>query len=240
MPKEKSMSSILTSGCGITFAQQGRPSWTKVLRVCGVEIVDAGGPAVSNEYILNNTIKHLANLQSPVDHVVCQLTGLGKLDIDVHGVPYEHRKQLTHTDTMRNFVWDGVWPSSTSKTTNIKKEYYKWIYSERLELENIIIKLSLIEQMCKDKKLPLTILQGYFIPWKNVKSETYIAMYQALSFDKNFVIQDYYETTKCYEHHDSSNGNNLPNKQFAVHFAKKMNKDFLHFDIEHKLEKFHE
>ena len=160
------MSSILTSGCGITFAQQGRPSWTKVLRVCGVEIVDAGGPAVSNEYILNNTIKHLANLQSPVDHVVCQLTGLGKLDIDVHGVPYEHRKQLTHTDTMRNFVWDGVWPSSTSKTTNIKKEYY--------------------------------------------------------------------------EHHDSSNGNNLPNKQFAVHFAKKMNKDFLHFDIEHKLEKFHE
>ena len=85
-------------------------------------------------------------------------------------------------------------------------------------------------EICKDKKFPLTILQGYFIPWKNVKSETYMAMLQALSFDKNFVIQDYYETTKCYEHHDSSNGNNLPNKQFAVHFAKKMNKDFLHFD----------
>ena len=234
------MSSILTSGCGITFAQQGRPSWTKVLRVCGVEVIDAGGPAVSNEYILNKTIECLTSLQSPVKHVICQLTGLGKLDIDVEGMAYEHRTQLTQTDNMRNFVWDGVWPSSTSKITNIKKDYYKWIYSERLEIQSIIIKLSLIDKICKEMKVPLTILQGYFIPWKNVKSQTYTTILDNLAFDKNFVIQDYYETTKCYEYHDSRNGNNLPNKQFAVHFAKKMNKDFLHFDIEHKLEKFHE
>ena len=83
------MSSILTSGCGITFAQQGRPSWTKVLKVCGVEVIDAGGPAVSNEYILNKTIETLNNLETPVDHVVCQLTGLGKLDIDVEGTDYK-------------------------------------------------------------------------------------------------------------------------------------------------------
>ena len=234
------MSNILTSGCGITFAQQGRPSWTKVLKVCGIEVIDAGGPAVSNEYILNNTIQHLNNLQSPIDHVVCQLTGLGKLDIDVQGIAYEHRKLLPQTDNIRNFTWDGLWPSSTSKISPIKKDYYKWIYSERLELQNIIIKLSLIEQICKNKKLPLTIIQGYFLPWKNVDSDIYTAMLDKLTFDKNFVIQDYYKTTKCYEYHDSRNGNNLPNKQFAVHFAKKMNKDFLHFDIEHKLEKFHE
>ena len=138
------MSNILTSGCGITFAQQGRPSWTKVLKVCGIDVIDAGGPAVSNEYILNNTIQHLNNLQSPIDHVVCQLTGLGKLDIDVQGIAYEHRKLLPQTDNIRNFTWDGLWPSSTSKISPIKKDYYKWIYSERLELQNIIIKLSSI------------------------------------------------------------------------------------------------
>tara|TARA_A100001011_G_C13731138_1_gene603610 strand:- start:343 stop:540 length:198 start_codon:yes stop_codon:yes gene_type:complete len=65
-------------------------------------------------------------------------------------------------------------------------------------------------------------------------------MLDSVNFDKEFVIQDYYETTECYQYHDGRHGNNLPNKQFAVHFAKKMNKDFLRFDIDHKLAKFHE
>tara|TARA_S200002703_G_scaffold87970_1_gene75908 strand:- start:968 stop:1672 length:705 start_codon:yes stop_codon:yes gene_type:complete len=234
------MSSILTSGCGITFGQQGRASWTKVLRVCGIDIVDAGGPAVSNEYILNKTIETICNLQQPIDHVVCQLTGVGKLDIDVSGVEYQHRQRLPQTDNMRNFTWEGLWPSSSSKVGTIKKDYYKWYYSERLELQNIIVKLTLLDMLCNQKDIPLTILQGYFINWKNVKSESYLNMLDKIDFDKDFVIYDYYKQSKSYAKHDYTGGNNLPNKQFAVHFAKKMNREILHLDIENKLAKFNE
>lgn len=234
------MSSILTSGCGITFLRQDRASWTKVLRVCGIDIIDAGGPAVSNEYILNKTIDTLCIWDQQIDHVVCQLTSLGKLEIDVSGTEYKHRQRLLQTDSMRNFTWEGLWPSSVSKSSNIKKDYYKWCYSERLELQNIIVKLTLLDMLCRDKQIPLTVLQGYFIPWKNVRSESYMNMLDKINFDRDFVIYDYYKNNESYALHDFTNGNNLPNKQFAVHFAKKMNSEILHFDIEHKLNKFNE
>ena len=47
------MSNILISGCGISYSKQAKPTWVKVLQLCKLPIIDLGGPAVSNEYILN-------------------------------------------------------------------------------------------------------------------------------------------------------------------------------------------
>ena len=48
------MSKILTSGCGLSWSKQDRPTWVNVLKLCGVEIDDQAGPAISNQLILNN------------------------------------------------------------------------------------------------------------------------------------------------------------------------------------------
>jgi hypothetical protein len=46
---------ILISGCGFSFSKQERKTWVNVLKSVGVNIVDVGGPAVSNQWILNKT-----------------------------------------------------------------------------------------------------------------------------------------------------------------------------------------
>ena len=51
------MSKILISGCGLTWSKQERPTWVNVLKLCGVDIDDQAGPAISNQLILNNMIE---------------------------------------------------------------------------------------------------------------------------------------------------------------------------------------
>ena len=98
------MSNILISGCGISWSGQTKPTWVKVLKLCKLPIIDLGGPAVSNEYILNKLIKHLLQHQN-VSHVICQLTSTGKLDVEVNAL---RLKDMVETDPFRNFVHDGV------------------------------------------------------------------------------------------------------------------------------------
>lgn len=235
------MSNILISGCGISFCSQRRPSWTKVLKICGVNIIDTGGPAISNEYILNKTISTLNKLDTKPDKVICQLTGTGKLDIDVSNIAYLYRRdELIDNghDPLRNFEWEGLWPSSDSTEGPIKKFYYKWIYSEKIEIQNIIIKLLALDFLCKKHEIELIIMQGYDIRWPTNKNDPYYTLLHQIEFDKKFVIYNYYKESEYYQYHDHRSGNNVPCKQFAVHFAKKMNNDFLHLDINNKLKKF--
>ena len=119
------MSNILISGCGISWSGQTKPTWVKVLQLCKVPVLDLGGPAVSNEYILNKLIKHLLQYQN-VSHVICQLTTTGKLDVEVNA---ERLEGMVKPDPFRNFVHDGVWPSSVSELHPAKQSYYKWLYS---------------------------------------------------------------------------------------------------------------
>ena len=75
------MSNILTSGCGITFSGE-RPTWTKVLKICGLNITDVSGPAISNQLIINQLLTEV--YKNKFDHVICQLTDFGKLDVEIN------------------------------------------------------------------------------------------------------------------------------------------------------------
>jgi hypothetical protein len=82
------MSKILISGCGISWASQPKPTWVTVLKLCGVDIDDRAGPAISNQLILDSMIEAVVN--NRYDHAVCQLTNMGKLDVEINS---EKRKK---------------------------------------------------------------------------------------------------------------------------------------------------
>ena len=75
------MSKILISGCGLTWSQQERPTWVKVLKICDVDIDDQAGPAISNQLILNNMIESVMN--NDYAQAVCQLTSTMKLEVEL-------------------------------------------------------------------------------------------------------------------------------------------------------------
>jgi len=41
----------------MSYSKQEKPSWVKVLKICGLNIVDVGGPAVSNEWIRKQILR---------------------------------------------------------------------------------------------------------------------------------------------------------------------------------------
>ena len=79
------MSKILTSGCGITFPGE-RPTWVNVLKICGLNVTDLSGPAISNTLILNQLITECNKTR--YDYVICQLTSKKKLDIELNDHAY--------------------------------------------------------------------------------------------------------------------------------------------------------
>ena len=93
------MSKILVSGCGLTWSKQERPTWVNVLKLCGVNIDDQAGPAISNQLILNNMIESV--MDNDYKQAICQLTGTKKLDIELTN---EQRKKVAKQDTIRNFT----------------------------------------------------------------------------------------------------------------------------------------
>jgi hypothetical protein len=152
---------ILTSGCGISWGSQTKKTWVNVLKTVGANIVDVGGPAVSNQWILNRTINHVI-CHSDIDHVIVQLTGLGKLDVEVDEI---RMTELVKTDSIRNFAINGVWPSSTSLDHPAKQLWHKWLSSPGLELQDITLKLVLLNHWCRSRSISLTVFQGYNLPW---------------------------------------------------------------------------
>jgi len=223
------LSNILISGCGMSFSGQERPTWVKVLKICGLPITDVGGPAVSNEWILNSLINGI--VKHKPSHVICQLTGTRKLDVESNDERYN---ELVKTDSMRNFTYKNIWPSSSSTNHRIKKDYYKWLYSEKIDVDNTAVKLFAVSEMCKTRNIELYIIQGYSINWNDHHLLKYV------NIDINFNMEDYYKQGEFYKLHDHSSGMNVPCKEFMKHFAKKVNKDFIKFDfdINSKLKKF--
>ena len=63
---------VLVSGCGFSFGGQERKTWVNVLKSVGVNIVDVGGPAVSNQWILNQAFLKLLEDES-INQVILQL-----------------------------------------------------------------------------------------------------------------------------------------------------------------------
>ena len=201
MSKQK----ILISGCGISWSgQEGRKTWGNILKVAGADVVDVGGPAVSNQWILNRAIDYV--LKNLVDAVVIQLTSLGKLDVEV-----DHNRELTlvQPDTIRNFVIDGVWPSSASLEHPSKKLWYDYLYSPGLELQDIKVKLELLKFYCDRNKIQLLVLKGYDLP--NCTFDNLIS--------NNVSIYEQYLADPMYVYHNEAKQRSVPCIEFQFNIA---------------------
>ena len=224
------MSKILTSGCGLSWSKQERPTWVNVLKLCGVDIDDQAGPAISNQLILNNMIESV--MENDYDQAICQLTNTKKLDIELTN---EERKKVAEEDTIRNFTYKNYWPSSTSAEHDSKKLYYKYLHSPTIEQSDIIYKWLLLKKLCNEKNIKLHTVLGYTIEWTNQK-------YKLIDTNHDYCIWNDYILGEYYALHDHSLGmkNTVPNKYFHVYLARKFNNDFLDLPIEEKLDKFHD
>tara|TARA_A100001011_G_scaffold179470_1_gene188268 strand:- start:7952 stop:8617 length:666 start_codon:yes stop_codon:yes gene_type:complete len=219
------MSKILTSGCGITFPGE-RPTWVNVLKICGLNVKDLSGPAISNTLILNQLITECNKTR--YDYVICQLTSKKKLDIELN----DHNKKYMDGDPLRNFSYKGFWPSSVGADNDIKRMYYKYLYSPKLDEDDTILKLMLLQHICKQHQSELFIMQGYEMHWTN-------KMIKNINMDLNFVIENDYKQSKFYSTHDFTDSNTVPNKLYQIHLAKYINQNFLQlYGLNEKLEKF--
>lgn len=222
------MSKILISGCGLSWSRQERPTWSKVIRLCGVEVDDQAGPAISNQMILNNMIESVMDNQ--YDQAVCQLTRTGKMDIELTN---DQRRAVMERDTIRNFVYKNHWPSSHSAEHESKRLYYEYLHSPGIEQSDIIYKWLLLQRLCDDKNIKLHTLFGYPIDWQNQR-------HHLIQADHSYDVYTDYKDGEYYQHHDHSQGekNTVPNKYFQVYLAKKINREMLRLPIDHKLERF--
>ena len=223
------MSKILISGCGITWSKQERPSWAKVLRVCGVDIDDRAGPAISNQLILDNMID--AVMENEYSQAVCQLTDVGKLDVELNS---DDRREIMKKDPIRNFSFQNIWPSSSSQDHESKRLYYKYLYSPGIEQKNILHKWLLLKILCLEKDITLHTILGYKINWIGED-------YKLIETNHDWQIYEDYKTSSHWQSHDHTVGekNTVPNKHYQIALAKKINKEFLKLPIEDKLEKFY-
>lgn len=217
------MSKVLVSGCGITFSGE-RPTWTKVLWLSGVAMVDVSGPAISNYTILNNLLEQLY-IQEDFSHVICQLTSMGKLDVQLQ----DNNRWLMEQDSIRNFEFQGYWPSSGSMEHAVKRNWKDYLYSPKMEEQDIIFKLLLLQDLCILKKIPLMIVQGYPIQWTN-------PLIDCIQIS-DYIIYEAYKQDDSYYEDDHSLKNNVPMKEFQIKLARKFNNMFLHMDLP-KLDKF--
>ena len=225
------VSKILISGCGISWSAQERPTWVNVLKICGVNIDDQAGPAISNHSILNSMIDSV--LHGNYSQAVCQLTATGKLDVELT----EHRKkELVEKDKIRNFTHKELWPSSVSTEHSSKKLYYEYLYSPNMEQKDIVHKWMLLYKLCQEKNIKLHTLFGYKINWTQDK------LRDSIKADHGYAIWDDYISGEYYKFHDHSSGerNTVPNKHFMIYLARKINSNFLKLDIDEKLQRFHE
>lgn len=193
-------SKLLISGCGITFSGE-RKTWSHIARAIGVKIIDASGPAISNQTIINELVEGI--IEHNPTHVMCQLTCTGKLDV---GLENDLQiQELVTPDTIRNFTWNGIWPSSESAEHISKQQYYKWLYSERYEVRTLANQLIMLENFCISRGILLTIVQGYDINWNLAN------VFNLTSLNKSFIIYEDYKNGNYYRYHDFSNKNTVPN-----------------------------
>ena len=197
---------ILISGCGISWSGQERKTWVNILKLTGLTVVDVGGPAVSNQWILNSTVEYI--LSNPVDYVIVQLSSIGKLDVEIN--TDERQQELVNKDSLRNFTVNGIWPSSVSVDHISKQHWQQWLLSPRLELQDIEVKLRLLKFYCDSKDIPLLVLKGYELPTNALDDIIY----------NPICLQDDYVNSSNYVYHDTSKQNTVPCLEFQFEIAK--------------------
>lgn len=216
---------LLISGCGLSYSDQERKTWAKIFKVLGIKLQDVGGPAVSNQWILNKTFTAL--LDNDYDKVIVQLTSVGKLDVEVDE---ERINELVTNDSIRNFTYKGIWPSSASEEHPSKKLWAKWLFSPQLEIEDLFCKLVLLKNFCDTKNIQLYVFQGYPIPWTD-KQKDYL---QDLIIDIDSWLYKDYPDSEHYKFHDHTNS--VPSLSYQIVLARYIAQK-CGIEIENKLHK---
>lgn len=219
---------VLVSGCGISFAKGQLPTWVKVLKLCKVPIDDQTGPGITNDLICNLLIDSILSNKKQYTHVICQLTSFKKLDVELN----KNNVEIMKNDSLRNYSWFDYWPSSVSEDHISKQLYYKFLYSPKLEQKNLAIKLILLEKICKEKNLPLLVILGTPLKLDDPLFDKLTCL------DLNFNIIDDYKQNEYYRFHNKDQIPITPNKFYQIHLASKINKEFLKFNIDNKINKF--
>ena len=186
----KSDKKLLVSGCGISFSGQEAKTWVNILSLTGADIVDAGAPAVSNQWIINRAFMQL-EADPDIGHAVLQLTALGKLDVEITD---ERLKVLVEPDPIRDFTVDDVWPSSASLAHPSKQLWKQWLFSPKLEQQDVICKLRLLKHWCDTHDVALTVIQGYDMRWQSDQIEKV----NNIIHDVDYNIIDHYQSTAWY------------------------------------------
>ena len=209
---------ILVNGCGMTFGSESIRGWPKILSLLGETVVDRSAPAVSNQWIVDRTAEYLLS-NSDVDRVILQLTNIDKLDVEIN--TDARQLELVQADSLRNFTWQGVWPSSKSREHASKQLYYDYLYSPTLLTKELAVKLSLLASWCRSKGVELQVYQGYTIPWTQSDLELVAGIV------KNIPVpwHQQYEQSAEYQRHDSANHNTVPCVEFAFVLAQQIARD---------------
>ena len=205
---------ILVSGCGISWSGQRYKTWVNLLTLTGIHVIDVGGPAVSNQWIINSAAEYV--LQHRVDGMVIQLTNLGKLDVFTNPARFT---ELVSSDSLRNFTIDQVWPSSSSLEHQAKKSWHQWLFSPELELQDLRIKLALLKFYCDQHQIPLLILSGYDIfPTAELQHE-----FCNLVHNVRVSLYTEYMQSEHYQNHDHDHHNTVPNLTYQFHLLELVN-----------------
>ena len=201
----------MISGCGISWSGQSRQTWVKILGLAGADIEDLGGPAVSNQWIIDQVALAVMN-RNDVERVILQLTSLGKLDVDIDS---ERLQELVLPDSIRNFTYQGIWPSSGSVEHESKRLWHKWLYSARLEIRELAVKLRLLCHYCQSMGIEITVIQAYAIPWIEQGHNAV----EALIDSPTRCLYQQYVASERYQYHDHVGGNTVPELGWQINFA---------------------
>ena len=202
---------VLVSGCGFSFGGQARKTWVNVLKSVGVRIVDVGGPAVSNQWILNQAFLKLLEDDS-INQVILQLTSTGKLDVEVN---LQRQAELVDTDSLRNFTFRGIWPSSHSVDHESKRLYNQWLTSPGLETQDVFCKIMLLQDWCQSRRIEFTVMQAYDMPW----TESQRSRLSSIIANIADPLYDQYKRSEHYQHHDHPGQNSVPCEQYQIDLA---------------------
>jgi len=215
----KSSKKVLVNGCGLTFGSEAIRAWPQVLAAVGADIVNLSAPAVSNQWIVDRTAEYLLTHRD-IDAAVIQLTSINKLDVEICN---NRLQDLIEPDSLRNFTWQGVWPSSVSAEHVSKQLYYEHLYSPMLLTKELAVKLALLNYWCQHSGIELLIYQGYAIPWTADDLDLVSGVIQNL--DLPWATE--YKSSNHYKNHNFSNSNTVPCQTWfvdrALHISQRLN-----------------
>jgi len=206
---------ILVNGCGMTFGSEHIKGWPSILSLLGKPVINISAPAISNQWIVDRSAEYLLT-NTDVDQVVLQLTGIDKLDVEIKTV--EREMSLVSPDSLRNFVWHGVWPSSSSQDHVSKRLYYDYLYSPELLTKELAVKISMLDFWCKSHNIKLCVYQGYTIPWTVKDLELVVDIIKNI----NNPWHRQYQLSDQYQYHDNTNGNSVPCIEYAFALAEEI------------------